>query len=195
MTAAALTREIADAGVGLGRLVRYDPRWPEGFDPSASGFLRSFLGPLIGLPFYLFVASVLPTDGPGPMWSAGMSHVLNAVAYPVVVGLLARPFALGAGYAGFIVIVNWASLFLNMGTAAAALLVRLGENGLAAFSYAWLCLFGMSLFITWRAARETLSSEIPPALLMVVLSVAVGVASDQVSDKLVAWLGYVTPVR
>ena len=40
MTAAAITREIADAGVGVGRLIRYDERWPHGFDPTVGGFLR-----------------------------------------------------------------------------------------------------------------------------------------------------------
>ena len=130
MTAATLTREIAGAGVGVGRLIRYDPRWPEGFNPTADGFLRSFLGPLLALPFYLIVAVVfaaVPAAGgavaPGPdaqvLWAAAVSQALNALAFPVIVGALARPLGFAEGYAGFVVVVNWTSLFLNMAAAAA----------------------------------------------------------------------------
>jgi len=181
--AAAFTREVAQAGVGVGRLISYDPRWPEGFDPSFDGFLRSFLAPVLALPFYLVVASLFRGEdgGSASLWAAAVSHGVNALAFPAVVGLLARPFGFGGGYAGFIVIVNWASLFLNMGAAAASALIPLGDTGYRLFTVLWLWLFAASLFITWRAARETLSSEIAPALLMVVLSVGIGVLSDQLS--------------
>jgi hypothetical protein len=190
MTAtAALTREIADAGVGVGRLIRYDPRWPDGFDPTATGFLRSFLGPILALPFYLVTAYMLARAGAengavgAPvLWAAGISHLGGAVLFPLVVALLARPFGFGGGYAGFIIVVNWASLFLNMAAAAASALNLAGAGGYALFGLVWLALFAVSLFVTWRAARETLSSEIPPALLMVVLSVAVGVATERAAE-------------
>ena len=186
MSAGALTREIADAGVGVGRLIRYDPRWPEGFTPTTGGFLRSFLGPLLGLPFYLVVQAAMlagGTDVPMQrmMWAAGLSDVLNTLAFPILIAAFARPLGIGEGYAGFIIIVNWASLFVNICTAAAAVLTLGGETGHDLFTFVWLILFGGALFITWRAARETLSPEIPIALLMVVLSVGVGVLIDQVT--------------
>jgi hypothetical protein len=115
------------------------------------------------------------------MWAAVASHVLNAVAFPAVIAAIAKPLRIGPGYAGFIIIVNWASLFVNVCTAAAAVLILAGETGQGLFTFFWLTLFGVSLFITWRASRETLSDEIPIALLMVVLSVAVGVLVDQVA--------------
>jgi hypothetical protein len=186
LSAPAITREIADAGVGVGRLIRYDPRWPDGFNPTAGGFLRSFLGPLLGLPFYLIVVSAMTAANGAVvdnrvMWAAVASHVLNAVAFPAVIAAIAKPLRIGPGYAGFIIIVNWASLFLNIGTAAAAVLMLAGDTGQGLFTFFWLGLFGVSLFVTWRASRETLSEEIPIALLMVVLSVAVGVLADQVA--------------
>ena len=178
MIAGALTREIKEAGVGVGRLMRYDPRWPEGFNPTTGGFVRSFLGPLLGLPFYLVVSVMFADSEAGPvknlLWSAGLSHTLNALAYPLLIGVLARPLGIGAGYAGFIIIVNWASLFLDVCAGAASLMMFGGRAGSGLFTFVWLILFAASLFITWRAARETLSPEVPIALLMVVLSVAVG---------------------
>jgi hypothetical protein len=184
MSGGAITREIAEAGVGVGRLIRYDPRWPDGFSPTTGGFLRSFIGPLLGLPFYLVVSAMIAGGGAPVsrlMWVAGLSHVLNALAFPAVIAAITRPLGIGAGYAGFIIIFNWASLFLNICAAAASLLTFGGQPGYALFTFVWFVLFGISLFITWRAARETLSPEIPIALLMVVLSVGVGVFADQVS--------------
>ena len=183
MSAAAITREIAEAGVGVGRLIRYDPRWPDGFNPTTSGFLRSFLGPLLGLPFSLLIATLSIGDA-APLdrllWASGLSYVMNALAFPALIAALARPLKIGEGYAGFIIIVNWATLFLNACTAGVSLLILGGETGRGIFTVVWLVLFGLSLFIVWRASRETLSTEIPIALLMVVLSVGVGALTDQV---------------
>jgi hypothetical protein len=190
--AAALTREIADAGRGVARLVRYDPRWPEGFDFSAGGFVRSFFGPLLALPFYVVFAAMISTKGgaepltSGPLWAAAIGHALNTAAFPILVALVARPFGLASGFAAFIVLVNWAGLFVNIALTAISPLTLLGDTGFDILGFAWLILFGLSIFLTWRAARETLSTEVAPALLMVVLSVAVGVAAAQLADVIVA---------
>ena len=185
MSAGIIPREIAGAGIGVGRLIRYDPRWPEGFTPTAGGFVRSFLGPLLGLPFYLLVSAAMSAGDAGPvsriLWASGVSDVINAIAFPALIAAIARPLKIGEGYAGFIIIVNWASLFMNICAAAAAALTLTGDGGQQIFVFVWLALFGLSLFVTWRAARETLSPEIPIALLMVVLSVGVGVLIDQVT--------------
>jgi hypothetical protein len=182
----AITREIAEAGVGVGRLIRYDPRWPDGFNPSAAGFVRSFLGPLFGLPFNLMASALIARASPGPMhnllWVAAASHIASALAFPALVAAIARPLKVGEGYAGFIIIYNWASLFVNVLTAAVSLLILTGDLGYDVFTTIWLLLFGVSLFVVWRAACETLSPDIPIALLMVVLSVAVGVLTDQVAS-------------
>jgi hypothetical protein len=190
VSAGALTREIADAGVGVARLIRYDPRWPEAFDPTASGFLRSFLGPILSLPFIVIVSAMItgvPGDGhmidPRGLWGAGLSQVINMIAYPAVMAALARPLGMGAGYGTFIVVVNWASLFLNIAVTAATALLLLGS--FEVFGFIWLVLFGISLFVVWRAARETLSPEIGPALLAVVLWVGLGVLTDHAGALLV----------
>jgi hypothetical protein len=186
MSAPALPREIADAGVGVGRLIRYDPRWPDGFNPTTGGFLRSFIGPALGLPFDLIAVTAMSAGAGAPvtnavMWAAVLSHVANAIAYPALIAAVARPLKIGAGYAGFVIIINWASLFISIATAAMSALALAGPTGAGLFTFAWLAMFGVMLFVIWRAARETLSEEVPIALLMVVLSVGVGVVIDQLA--------------
>jgi hypothetical protein len=187
---AALTREIAQTGRGLVRLVRYDPAWPDGFDLSSIGFFRSFFAPLLALPFTLVVAALAVSDGgakpftTGVLVAAGLAHLFGAVAFPVLVALFARPFGLTGGYAAFVILVNWASLFLNVAACAAAALTPFGKTGLGLFGFFWILLFLTQFYVIWRAARETLSADYAPAVLMVVLSVAVGAASDQVGGLL-----------
>lgn len=189
---AALTREIADAGRGLARLLRYDPRWPDGFDMSTVGFLRSFFGPLLALPFYIVFAAMVSTKGgaeplaAGVLWAAAVGHAIEIVGFPLLVAAVARPFGLTAGFAAFIVLVNWTRLFIWMALTAASSLTVLGDAGRSMLGFVWLVLFAVQIFITWRAARETLSTEVAPAMLMVVVYVAVGVAAAQLADVIVA---------
>jgi hypothetical protein len=187
VSVADVPRDIAEAGTGMVRLIRYDPRWVEAFDASAGGFLRSFAGPLISLPFVILIAAMvtgIPGDGhvidPRLLWAAGLSQIVCTVAFPVVVGLLVRPLGIGEGYGAFIVVVNWASLFVNIAITAATALLLFGTFDL--FGFVWLVLFGVSLFVVWRASRETLSHEIAPALMMVVLWVGVNVGADRLSQ-------------
>ena len=63
MSVADVPRDIAEAGTGMVRLIRYDPRWVEAFDASAGGFLRSFAGPLISLPFVILIAGSICAFG------------------------------------------------------------------------------------------------------------------------------------
>ena len=192
--APSFAREAAGAARGLTALVRHDPDWSAGFDASARGFLRSFLAPVLALPFYLITAAMIarsttPPGGAGALWGAGLSQLLDTIAYPLVVAAFARPLKIGGGFTAFIVVVNWASLFLNAILALSALAGFSGPRGYGVFSTAAVALFALSVFITWRAARETLTQELAPCLLMVVLSVAVGVACDQASTLLLKLWG------
>jgi hypothetical protein len=192
---AALTREIAGTGRGLVRLARYDPSWPDGFDLSTTGFFRSFFAPLLALPFALVVAALALSEGgtepltTHALWAAGLSHLFAVFAFPALVAAFARPFGLTSGYAAFVVLVNWAGLFINIASCLASPLTLLGVGGFGVFGFLWMMLFLLQLYLIWRAARETLSPDYPPALLMVVLSVAVGVAADQVGGFLARLVG------
>ena len=182
---AALSREIGGAGRGVLRLARFDPRWPEDFDFSAVGFYRSFFAPALALPFTLVLTALAATEGGSKpltatlLWAAALTHVITALGFPLLVAAFARPFAFTVGYAGFIVLVNWSNLFITFALCAVSPLTLLGKDGFGFFNFFWLVLSLAQIFMIWRSARMTLSTEFPPALLMVVLWVAIGVASDQ----------------
>lgn len=188
--APSLVREAAEAAWGLTALLRFRPDWHMGFDASARGFVRSFLAQAAALPFYLVAAALISRSaetpqGAGLLWAAGVAHILDAIGYAVLVAFVCRWLRLGGGYSGFIVVVNWSSLYLNLLLALASLAAGFGREGYAVFGTAAISLFALSLFITWRAARETLTDELGPALLMVVLAVGFGVLCDQAGALLV----------
>ena len=181
--------EVADSARGVVRLLRFDPGWADAFDFSTEGFLRSFAAPILAMPCYLFATLVWSRAAGGggavpPVWIIIVSHGFNALAYPLIVGALARPLGFGAGFASFVVVTNWGGLLFDAAVAAAAAPVLLTGAGLAVFRLIALLLFGASLFFTWRAGRETLSAEMAPVLMGVVLAVGVGALSDQ----LAVWL-------
>jgi len=109
----------------------------------------------------------------------------DGFGFPLVMALAARAFGLGEGFGAFVVVINWSQLFLNLLLACASLFAMLGPNGYAAFKVAWLVQLFLGLFITWRAARQTLSADVAPAMLSVVLSVAVNAAAAQLAATLV----------
>jgi len=189
--AASLAGDIRGAGSGLVRLMRFDPNWANGFDASFAGFVRSFAGQALALPPYLMVVAILAhVDPPGAarpanyLWAATAAQVLNALAYPIVIALAARVFRFGQGFGAFIVVTNWAQLYMNLLLAGAALFALFGDVGAGVFRFAWLVLLLGSIFITWRAARETLTDEIAPIMLTVVLSVGVSAAAEGVASML-----------
>jgi hypothetical protein len=194
VTAAAqrIALDVRDAGTGLVRLARFDPDWSDCFDASTSGFLRSFAGPLLAVIPYIAVAAVLMRASPEGlatgsdrlMWQAAIGMVTDAIAYPLLMAVAARAFGFGAGFGAFVVVVNWSQLFVSMLLACVAPLVLLGPGGYTAFKVAWLVLSMLGLFFTWRAARQTLSPDIAPAMLALVLSVAVSIVADQVAVTL-----------
>ena len=184
-----LIADMVATGRALIRLMRFDPNWHDGLEVTSASFLRSFVGMLLGLPFSLAGAMVLAraTGDKRDITTYGLvaalaGYLVNGLVFPLLVGLAARPLGIRQGYAGFIIVFNWAALFLSILVAASTLLVVVG--GVTAFTFANLVIWALSLFTTWRAAKETLTGEIGITLLMVVLSVAVGAGSDQ----LTAWL-------
>jgi hypothetical protein len=170
---AELSREIADAGRSLVRLARFDPLWHEGLDITGGGFVRSFFAPLFALPFHLVFAALVTTGGGSEpitvraLVALALAHLLNTFGYPILVALFARPLGFSAGFAPFIILVNWTCLFFNMALCAIAPLTLLGQGGFDIMGLIWMVLFGLRVFVTWRSARNTLSADFAPALLMI----------------------------
>ncbi len=188
-----LAEQAASAGRGLVRLIAARADWPRYFDLSTTGFLRSFVGPVLALPLHLFAFAVvertllggktMPTADFG--WVA-LAHLVDMIAFPLLIAVLARPLRIGGGYPAFVIVINWASLFLNLVFAGAALLALGGAQGVEMFRFVYLILLCFSVFFVWRSGRLTLSREVAPVLLVVVLSVAVSAGADQVAGWVLA---------
>lgn len=181
---AGLAQDIAAAGRGLLRLVRRDPGWAGDFDLTARGFWLSFAAPLLALPLYVLASAVVARTSmgavtPALLWSAAGAHLLDAFGFPLVLALLAGWLRVKPGYGGFVTVYNWASLYVTGALLLAALPALIGAGGLTAFELLAFVLLVTSVFVTARAARETLSRELAPIALVVVLSVASGAMADQ----------------
>jgi hypothetical protein len=183
-----LARQIASAGRGLADLIAAKPDWPKNFDLSTTGFLRSFLGPILALPLHLFAFAVVEramlngkTMPAADFYLVALAHVVDMTAFPLLIALLAKPLRIGGGYPAFVIVTNWASLFLNLVFAGAALLALGGAQGVELFRLVYLVLLCFSVFLVWRFGRAVLSREVAPVLLVVVLSVAVSAGADQVA--------------
>jgi hypothetical protein len=184
--------EIFNAGRGALALAALRPDWTSFYDLTPGGFIRSFFGPAIALPLYVFDAGLVArnmaktADVPiAALWSAGLAHVLDAATFPALIFLLARPLKIVKGYGPFIVVTNWTALFLNAILAAGSLLVFAGADGLRAFQAVSLVVVCVWIFFTWRAARVLLTKEIAPVLLIVVLSIGIGTFAETAGDWLV----------
>ena len=182
---ASLVAEARAAARGLVRLVLADPAWGDDFAFTAGGFVRSFAGPLAALPLYVMaVALVDRGSGTASLWAAGAAHLIDALGLPLLLAAVARPLRFEAGYAAFVTTTNWAALYLNAFLTLAALLTLLGPDGSRLFAWASLLLLAASVLVVWRAGRETLSHEIAPRALVVVLSIAWSAVADDLARRL-----------
>ncbi len=181
----ALTLEARAAATGIVRLVRGDPAWDHGFDFTTAGFVRSFIGPVLALPLYVSaVALVEHPSSDGVLWQAALAHLLDAFGFPLLLAAISGPMRFKAGYAAFVTVSNWAALYLNVALLASSLFALLGPSGEQAFSLCSLLLLCLSVLVTWRIARETLSHELAPIVLVVVLSLAWGAFADLGAQRL-----------
>ena len=175
----ALTTEARAAASGIVRLVRGDAAWDQGFDFTTSGFVRSFIGPVLALPLYVGAVALVERPASDAMlWQAALAHLLDTFGFPLLLAAIASPMRFKAGFAAFVTVSNWAALYLNIVLAAASLFALLGSSGEQAFSWCSLLLLCLSVLIVWRTARETLSHELAPIVLVVVLSLAWGAFAD-----------------
>lgn len=185
---AGIAEEARAAPGGLVRLLKGGRDWDRAFAFTAGSFVRSFAGPLLALPLYVLAAAVVQRagggGGPAGLWAAGLAHLLDAFGFPVLLALLAGPLRVKSGYLAFVVVNNWAALYLNALLLAAALWTLLGADGAVVFSWCTLLLLSLAVVLTWRIARETLSAEPAPLALVVVLSVGWGVLADLASRRL-----------
>ncbi len=178
-----LVDEALAAGNGLVRLAGHDAEWRTAFDASADGFLRSFAGPILAIPFVLLQQAGLE-NGAGespPLWSALLGHVLDFTLFPLVMAVAVRWLGVTAGYSLFIVTTNWASFWLNAILAAISGLALAGLGAPIVIAFAVVVTLSLSVFMAWRAAREALAGDVATSLLTVLLSVGCGTVAYSVA--------------
>ena len=181
----ALSSEARAAGGGLAALVRAEPGWADRFTFTTGGFLRSFAAPLVALPLYVAAVAVVDrASPPAALWGAGAAHLIDAFGFPLLLALVAGPLRFKAGYAAFVTVNNWAALYLNVALSVASLLTLLGPDGGRVFGWLSLLLLCASVLLVWRIARETLSHELAPIVLVVVLALGWGVLADEAARRL-----------
>jgi hypothetical protein len=190
---ARLTQDIAAAGTGLLRLARRDPKWPLAFDLTARGFWRSFAGPLLAAPIYVLASALAArADGRGAgvfqLCGAAGASLLDGFGFPLLMAVVASVLGFKAGYGAFVTVYNWAALYLTLALLVAALPATWGEAGLTLFEALTFLLLVVSVYVTARTARETLSRELAPIALVVVVSVAWGAFADQAASWVVGAL-------
>ncbi len=173
------------AARGLVRLIKADAAWSDDFAFTTGGFVRSFAGPLAALPLYVLAVALVDRGlGTASLGGAGAAHLIDAFGFPLLLAAIAGPLRVQAGYAAFVTTTNWAALYLNLMLVIASPLALLGADGARLFGWASLLLLALSLLIVWRAGRETLSHEIAPLALVVVLSIAWSVVADDLARRL-----------
>lgn len=200
------------AGLLVGR-----EHWGERLDVSTDGFLRSFWAPFASVVFVLAgdafynaaeraerVVTAAQTGGGthldnaiqvaqaevsmGHLW-AGLAQVaLPTLSFPIVALALVRWLGGGAGYGALVVTMNWALFWLNLALAVMAATLRLGAP-LQVFQIVGLVLYGMTLYLAWRAARATLTGEVSLSLMMTLLYFACSMISAYAAGYVGAALG------
>jgi hypothetical protein len=186
---ASLAAEVRSAASGLIALVRGRPAWADGFDLTVRGFVRSFAAPLAALPLAVADTAIYhravgaPLAGPA-LLSAGLAHLLDAFGFAALLAAIAGPLRFKPGYAAFVIVDNWATLFLNVILSGVSLLALGGADGMTVFAWTALLLLGVSVALTWRIARETLTHELAPLVLVVVLSIGWSALADRVAQAL-----------
>jgi len=187
--------DAAPATRNLGRLVVGRDDWAEGLDASTGGFLRSFAGPLMALPFALAADAALSQAAQpaapraaAALWVTGAGHLIDTVLYPLLVAAMVWRLGGKGGYGAFVVLINWMGFWLNLTLAATGLVVMAGAPA-AVVQVGGFALFAGSLYLTWRAARETLTGEIGFSLAVVMLAFASELGSYVAAAALVKVFG------
>lgn len=179
-----LTGDTMYAARGVWRLLLNDVRWPEDFELSGVGLVRSFFARILRFPFVaIFVILVArgarmsfgwPAAAIASTWDlfGAMTYLLVAM---VVIRLLKLPGALA-----FVILKNWGDLVFALAAAILASAIHFVDPDLKAFRVFWFAfVVPIEIYFVWRAARAALGADLSTSVLLVVLHVGVDVAANQ----------------
>ena len=122
-----IIHEIEQALVGCWRLLRGEPEATAHFDMSADGFWRSMaIGPVLAVFDGIdgWMAQTSEATHAGLPMTSGMAlgvfivsagaSLVGFCAFPLVVGLLAKPMGLGNRFGPYIIARNWLTALLSL---------------------------------------------------------------------------------
>ncbi len=154
-------------------------------DLTIDGFWRSFGAIVLIVPVALIAlaserAIVPPADGQVPALTGGIAVlrliavVVDWLAFPAILALIARPLGIAARYVPFIVARNWAAVPVAFMFAVPHLFHALGIFPTGMLSLALLVLFAIAVWFAYTVVRTAL--QVPPVLAVpvVVLEIASG---------------------
>jgi len=187
------TEELVDnvrAGV---RLLLGDRAALAAFDVSLDGFWHSFWVMVLLAPTAL--ASILADhalahdaleEAPiGPRLVAGaLAYGLGWIAFPLLLALLARPFALGTVYVPWMVARNWTSVPAAVPAFVVTLAWLLGILPTGLLGVASLAALGFSLYCAFVVARLVAGLAVAPAVGFVLLDFFLSLLVEGVLDRL-----------
>ena len=158
------------------------------FDVSVEGFWRSFAAVFLVAPFYAFAvladARVIAGSDPlAPMESGlgmlvhnGVGLLLDWIALPLILALLARPLGISRHYAAFVVARNWCAVVASVPFGGIGLLVVIGAVDGALAGILMFAALIVVLRYNYIIARRALDVGAGFALGIVVLDFVVSLA-------------------
>lgn len=173
--------EIRQALTGAARLFSGAPDAMQFFDISAEGFWRSFraiaviapLSAIISMVDYRVIeASLAPgeiLDSSRYIWRQSLSVLLDWLALPVILGMLATFLRIRDTYAAFIVARNWSVVFMLIPFAGVSMLDGLGLLPGQAILFPTLIAIGIAFRTLYMAARMGLRASPDVAIGIVAL--------------------------
>lgn len=187
--------EVQRSLVGAWRLFWRDPSGLGLFDLSFEGFLRSFGAILLVLPFYVFyleaelvllaateAVEILPARGWFYAWRC-FGLLLDWLAYPLLMILVARSLDLSGRYVPYIVAYNWANVIVIVPVALPQMLFAAGVLPLGAATLLTLVVFGAVLHYRWYLARVALGASGMTALGLVALDVLLSLVLTEAVNR------------
>jgi hypothetical protein len=165
------------------------------FDVSVDGFWRSFGAILLVLPAFILVvlsdrARILTDAVAGSGFDAttflvnrGLWLLLNWIALPVVLALVAQPLGVTRTYAAYVVARNWCAVLTVAPFGLVALLSLAGLLGDDIASVISLVVIVVVVRFDYLIARRALGADIGLAVGVVLADLAIGLAIGVVVDS------------
>lgn len=157
--------------VGMVRLLTFQEDWKSCFDISAQGVARSFGAVLLTLPLYIFIIAAGQYTGlsmaepgyvvePINIWVSSLSFLRIWFVFPILAIVITIILNVRHRFAAWLVVHNWAVLFLVLFQTAMFAIFTSGLTNVAGLGFLFMIYRFGRLYVHWRVAHGTL--DLPP---------------------------------